>query len=154
MDGWESGVIRIHDSLKLYSGLTEEELKASSFYRENSTEVQKLTTGYTWYKFKSDASADGKAFYLALCFHQSRLVQASLALDGEEFPSSWDDWTEAGEMKRKLAHDEWLREQIAAAPQINRSKPYPYMEYRLPWGSIYSSYDPRSASASIGITFT
>ncbi|MFS0871879.1 hypothetical protein [Paenibacillus xylanilyticus] len=153
MDGWESGVIQVDDSLKLYSGLTEEELKASLFYKEKSTEVQTLTTGYTWYRFKSVASSGGKTYYLALCFYQSRLVHASLAMDGSEFPSSWDEWTEAGEMKRKAAHDEWLKQQISGTPQIVRSKPYPYIEYSFPWGAIYSSYDPRSASASIGFTF-
>jgi hypothetical protein len=53
----------------------------------------------------------------------------------------WDNWSEAQELLTKKRHDDVLFHTLGSAP------------YRYPWGEVFSTYDPRSGSASIGIHY-
>jgi len=52
-----------------------------------------------------------------------------------------DEWTEAGELQRKAAHDKWLRQELGKPP------------YRYAWGSIDSEYDAKGCVSEIILTY-
>jgi hypothetical protein len=62
-----------------------------------------------------------------------------LPQDGDS--GSWDDWSEKKERARKKSHDRWLKTLLGSPP------------YEYPWGAVTSSFNPRSASSSIVISY-
>ena len=84
----------------------------------------------------------GEVFFVVLYFYGQQLESIDLANASQEFGTSWNDWSEEKEMKRKEAHDRWLISQTGADAR----------DYD--WGSIYSDYDPRSSGSSIVIRYS
>jgi hypothetical protein len=84
----------------------------------------------------------GEPFLVMLYFYGQKLESIELANSSEEFGTSWDDWSEAKQLKRKQAHDAWL---IA---QTNRAS------HRYDWGEIASGHDPKSGESSITIRYS
>src|SRR5262249_2532980 len=83
-----------------------------------------------------------KSFFVALYFYQGTVESIDLAIDSEEFGSSWDDWTEEKEMKRKETQDAWLVANTGSTSHV------------YDWGAVGSSYDPRSGGSSITIRYS
>jgi len=54
----------------------------------------------------------------------------------------WASWSEAHELLLQKRHDDILLRALGVPP------------YRYSWGEVLSTYDPRSASASIGISYS
>ena len=93
-----------------------------------------------------------------------RKVGVRLLFDGERFDgyrlwlvdarygTSWDDWSEEKQLAQRDAHDAWLVEMLG--PGLRRQTPGGMeLSYSLPWGDVWSAYDPRSAGSSIGVRF-
>src|SRR5690242_14743999 len=53
-------------------------------------------------------SIGNETFFVALYFYDQKLESVELAISAKEFGTSWDDWSEEKELKRKEAHDNWL----------------------------------------------
>lgn len=140
------------EELWIHPNMQEAELTGSGFYLKHAAELQDLKNGYLWHRL-GRVEWSGSSFHAMLCFHKSVLTALHLSVDGPEFPTSWEDWSEQAELTRKKRHDALLLEHFGKKPDTRRSRPYPYVEYRCPWGSAISSYDPRSASSSIGIHY-
>ena len=66
-------------------------------------------------------------------------IHLKISIDGKM--PSWDNWSEEGELRIKDMHDMWLKKNVGDPP------------YNYSWGTIYSTYDPRSASSSMGVRF-
>jgi hypothetical protein len=81
-------------------------------------------------------------FFVVLYFYGQQLESIDLAYSAEEFGTSWDDWSEEGELRRKQWHDDWLRRQTGYASHV------------YGWGEISSAYDPRSGGSSIIIRYS
>jgi len=81
-------------------------------------------------------------FFVVLYFYGQQLESINLAHSAEEFGTSWDDWSEEGELRRKQRHDDWLRGQTGHASHVYE------------WGEVGSDYDPRSGSSSITIRYS
>jgi hypothetical protein len=79
-------------------------------------------------------------FTVVLGFEDDALHSIRLS-DRAYASSSWDDWSEENELRRKKAHDAWLSSTLGAPP------------YDCAWGSISSLYDVRGGSASIVVTY-
>jgi hypothetical protein len=73
-------------------------------------------------------------------FFQECLTRLSLAIY-EPTSGGWNGWSEAQELILKRRHDDLLLRELGPPP------------YRYCWGEVFSNYDPRSASSSIGITY-
>lgn len=82
------------------------------------------------------------AFFVSVCFKNTNLIVVEISLQGDEFPTSWDNWSEEGERKRQREHDRLLQQHLSVKPSYRQTKPYPYMEYELNWGKISSYFDP------------
>ena len=84
----------------------------------------------------------GVTFYVTLYFFFEELESIELANASAEFGTSWDDWSEASEMKRKAAHDAWLIGQTGNA------------SHKYAWGEVFSDYDVRSGGSSIVMRYS
>jgi hypothetical protein len=86
-----------------------------------------------WESFRLRATcADGTPCGLVLYFHQGWLQQIQLG-------HLVDPAVDEREVLRM--HDRWLRRMLGEPP------------YAYPWGSVTSSYDPRSDSSSVVVTY-
>lgn len=59
-----------------------------------------------------------------------------------QFGSSWADWSEENELKRKAIHDAWLEKELGEPP------------YKFAWGTVASDYDARSGNSSIVVRYS
>ena len=84
----------------------------------------------------------GLDFYVVLYFYGQELEFIDMAHPAAQFGTSWDDWSEEKELKRKEVHDRWLIEQTGYASHVYE------------WGEIGSDYDPRSGGSSIIIRYS
>lgn len=84
----------------------------------------------------------GESFFVVLYFFGQKLEAIDLAHPGAEFGTSWEEWSEEGEQRRKAWHDQWLRGQTG------------YASHDYPWGAVHSAYDPRSGGSSIMIRYS
>lgn len=83
----------------------------------------------------------GLQLALDLRFRGERLEAVSLVYSAEEFGSSWSDWSEDKELKRKRIHDAWL---VSATGSASRS---------YEWGEIRSDFDAKSGGSKIVIRY-
>ena len=80
-------------------------------------------------------------WFTSLHFHNDTLWQVSMAIGGAEYGSSWSDWSEEKENKRRLRHDAALTQWLGPEP------------YQFPWGKIWSGYDGKGGFSSITVTY-
>ena len=95
---------------------------------------------------------DGKALGVQLHFEGDRLYGYSVSLADPRYGTSWDDYTEEKQIAKRDAHDAWL---VASLGQGTRepSPRGPELRYALPWGDVWSTFDARGGSTSIGVRF-
>lgn len=153
MSDWIVGELDITQERAIYPTLSLEQLLASQWYSDYFTELRDMQNGYVWYSFQN-VPISSHVFSVSLLFQSSLFHMTMMSISHPKYGQSWDDWTEAKELQRKQEHDALLRQELEREPDVRRSKPYPYIEYKVAYGSISSSYDPRSASSSISITYT
>ena len=110
-----------------------------------------LPAGWTHVYFGS-GDPDGNAFGVALHFDGDRLYGYSVSLADPRYGTSWDDYTEEKQFAKRNAHDAWL---IASLGEGTRepSPRGPELRYALPWGDVWSTFDARGGSTSIGVRF-
>jgi hypothetical protein len=84
----------------------------------------------------------GETFLVTLYFYEQKLESIDLVNSREEFGTSWNEWSEEKQLKRKQAHDAWLIQQTGNASHI------------YAWGEIGSSNDPKSGGSSITIRYS
>lgn len=94
------------------------------------TETVIVTEPYPSYSL-GEQTIFGSRFLVVLYFHGERLESINLAYRGKEFGTSWADWSEVSEMRRKAWH----------------------AAHDYAWGVILSDYDSRSAGSSIVIRY-
>ncbi|WDF52121.1 hypothetical protein PQ460_06830 [Paenibacillus sp. KACC 21273] len=153
MSNWIAGELEVNQERAIYPALTLAQVLQSQWYNDYFTEIRDMNNGYVWYSFQ-DVPISSHVFSVSLLFQNSVFRMTMMSISDPKYGQSWDDWTEAKELQRKQEHDALLRQELERKPDVRRSKPYPYIEYKVAYGSISSSYDPRSASSSISITYT
>jgi hypothetical protein len=84
----------------------------------------------------------GPTFSVALSFYAQKLEAIGLTDMAAEFGTSWADWSEEKEQKRKQAHDRWLIQQIGCRGRL------------YDWGEVRSYFDARSGGSSIVLRYS
>jgi hypothetical protein len=83
-------------------------------------------------------------FFINLYFDSKnilQLVDISMLDDDGSWPI-WENWSEEKELSRRERHNKWLEDNIGKN------------QYKYSWGSISSTYDPRSGASSITINYS
>lgn len=102
-----------------------------------------------WRHYYLDAHAIGPSdFVVSLSFEYERFDGYHLASNDPAFGRGWDDWSEAKEMARREANDRWLLGQLGPPGSKGRATLYEFA-----WGTVWSSFDPKGGSSSIGVRF-
>ena len=84
-----------------------------------------------------------EAFAAQLYFYNGQLSLITFSSTREEFGTSWTDWSEELEGRRKKFHDEWL-----ASTLQGRGEPYLFS-----WGEIASLYESKGGGSCIVISY-
>jgi hypothetical protein len=106
-----------------------------------STAVVISNPPYATYRFIESVELDGMPMLLHVSFERGVLRHVSVSVSPEGSGRDWSDWSEAGEMRKKVLHDTILAKAYGSPP------------YNFSWGTISSSYDPRGGSSSIAIRY-
>ena len=135
----QNGFIEIaNKNFAIKKNLTEEEFIKSSLF---SDVLNKDDYGYKRYFIKPQIICNAK-FVISLIFNTDGvLYMTNLGLQMNDSLPSWETWSENDEIQKKELNDKWLEKNVGKPP------------YTYPWGSISSSYDPRSGSSSITIVY-
>jgi hypothetical protein len=96
--------------------------------------------------------ADGDHTWMIIVrFAGGKLAQITFLADDAAFGSGWDDYTEKKELARRAVHDAFLVRSLGAA---HRSDDEHFIkEWKLPWGGVLSTHDPRGGSTDVQILF-
>lgn len=94
-------------------------------------------TGYCWLYF-NDCSFERKMFSVALCFREEHLFSIEFSMN--ERQTSWEDWSEAYELKTEKYYKQWISSQIGEAHSFD-------------WGSVGAHYDRKGGSTFMWVTY-
>ena len=81
-------------------------------------------------------------FTVTVYFYNELLESVSMSSVIDELGTSWTDWSEQKELKRKEIHDTWLKNLLGRASS----------HYK--WGEVWSGYDPKAGFSSIEIRYS
>ena len=84
----------------------------------------------------------GLVFNVTVYFHDELLESVSMNSVNDELGTSWSDWSEEKELKKKEIHDAWLKNLLGRASS----------DYK--WGEVWSGYDSKTGSSSIEIRYS
>lgn len=94
-----------------------------------------------WCSYAARAFAvDGRPWKLSARFHGQTLWRVELVAIGDEFGTSWDDWSEAREQARRRFQDRWLTQVLGPGRTF-------------PWGTVGSVFDARGGGSSILVDY-
>lgn len=85
----------------------------------------------------SPAEWQDKRWQVTVCFVGEQLDSVHIMADAPEFGTSWSNWSEEQEMKRKKYHESILKPEIGSTPQT------------FTWGTVQSPFEPRGGMSSI-----
>ncbi|ROI03833.1 hypothetical protein EGI16_10290 [Chryseobacterium sp. G0240] len=149
----ENGIIELESSaIQLYKGMRLDQLKQTDFYKVNYHNMWDVKTGYFWYYFKT-VEVKGYQLHFSLCFFEDQLHSLHMNTWESSDAKDWNEWTEEKEMQVFYRNNKFLTLLLGIPPTRKKKTPYPSVSFRFPWGSIWSVYDPRSASSLMGISY-
>lgn len=106
-----------------------------------------LIVNEPWHSWRLVERIGGLEFSLAVFFEGERLRMLMLVLRDSRYGASSDDWSEEKEKARDAAHQRWL------AVQLPGSRADAGGQRKLPWGTVWAGYDPRSDGSSIMVRY-
>ncbi|MDR1180757.1 MAG: hypothetical protein LBL13_02100 [Bacteroidales bacterium] len=143
IDTVNGGLHLVDKNFTVCSNLTKQEFISSSLYGDVEREHRNDSNDETYVRYYLKPQRIGEnRFVLTLIFEPSGMIcMALLHMLIDDIPLSWDEWSEAKELERKMKHDELLKNAIGNPP------------YKYSWGLISSNYDPRSGSSNIALNY-
>jgi hypothetical protein len=103
--------------------------------------ASRLAGGGSWQSFDVGKHTIGEAlFSVTLRFDGEKLSMVSMAMTDANEPDD-DAWSEKAAHAAKKRHDHWLAKALGSPP------------YEYEWGRVESTYDPRSVSSGITVTY-
>lgn len=120
-------------------GLIYPDLTEDAFLSSVGLKAEENILNGDYHSFDIESLVIGKTNFAArIFFKQGQLWMLSLYLvDG----SSWSNWSEEEEMRRKAKHDEFLNQELGNPP------------YVFSWGKVESIFDRKGGSSSIVINY-
>lgn len=145
-------IILLDNDISINKNLEKKQVIQSILYKDYLNSTQDMENGYFWLRF-NPINLFGVQIKISMCFKEENLFSVNMYIIGSDFPTSWYDWTEEGELKRKKLHDVFLKEIFQRKPDKNIRKPYPSTCFNFKWGEVCSIFDIRSGSSSISIKY-
>ncbi|AZA93113.1 Uncharacterised protein [Chryseobacterium nakagawai] len=149
----ENGSLKLIEfNTQLYKGMLLEQLKQTDFYKEKYQNRWDVKTGYFWYYFKT-IEVESHQLSFSLCFLGDQLHSIHMHTWEKTDAKDWNEWTEEKEMQVFHRNNKFLSLILGVPPTQKKKTPYPSCTFIFPWGSVWSVYDPRSASSFMGISY-
>lgn len=136
---------------KLYKGMQLEELKNTDYYKAKFNSFRDVQTGYFWYSFDT-FSWEGYQIHISICFYGDKLEHFHINTWEDTDAKTWDDWTEKKEMAVFERNNSFMRK-LSGEKGNKKKDPYPQWNAVFDWGTLWSVYDPRSASSIAGLSY-
>ncbi|HEY2580847.1 MAG TPA: hypothetical protein VGI43_03525 [Mucilaginibacter sp.] len=108
-------------------------------FKPNDIEVRDVKTGYIHYTIR-DINLKNYYFYFSLCFFGDKLARLTFGFKDQPGMLSWDDWSEAKEIQRKVEYDHWLNDEIGTLRTF-------------PWGTIVTFFDGKGGGSGIVLRY-
>ena len=106
-----------------------------------NNKIWDVKNGYKWIYFK-DIIIDDLFFYINVCFHDEKLFSIDFFFTEKKLKkTSWDDYNEDAEIKKKDLYEKWLIQTIGKKRDFE-------------WGKISAYFDPRGGSSSMYIKYS
>lgn len=99
-------------------------------------------TGYEWL-YLHKLSLGGHPAHLSLCFEHHRLEMANF---GVSLPGAREGWPGAPEIEAEITFVRQILSEMVGLDPLKSS-------LALPWGSVWSDYDPKADIASSGLRY-
>jgi hypothetical protein len=129
--------------------MTEIELQNTKFYKILK-DIRKFENGYSWFDFNSFQFKNWKIL-LQICFKNSLLNTIELTTIEDNDSKTWNEWSEKEQINIYKRNSQFLKEILLK--KGNESKDKRLIEYDFEWGSVYSTFDKKSASCNIGVKY-
>jgi len=99
-----------------------------------------IKNGYKWIYF-NNIEIDRLFFNISVCFYNAKLFCIDFGFtDKQEKNTTWDNWNEKEELKRKEIYEKWLTKSIGNKRNFE-------------WGKVGAYFDPRSGTTSMSIKY-
>jgi len=154
-----TGTITFPNGLMITTELAKAGFEKSAYF-DQATPYDHGTLPFQWY-WLHVGQLDGHVLSARMCFYSDRLVVVEVTADFySPNQEKWANFSYEIESQTKAFYDQLLRNQLGK-PHKRVSLPLgqnqPVLDYRLEyrykWGTVWSSYDSRAASSSIGIRY-
>tara|TARA_B110000240_G_C13228293_1_gene337734 strand:- start:159 stop:581 length:423 start_codon:yes stop_codon:yes gene_type:complete len=134
-----NGHIRLNDSLYLEPNSSFKIIERQKL--GELQEIRDMGNGYKWLDIKN-IQIDNQYFIMSLCFLKEKLSQITMVTNDKPFDlnSGWDSWSEKAGKEKLKKFEKWLNKELAKERKFN-------------WGEVWTDYDPRRGSSSIGIKY-
>jgi hypothetical protein len=130
-----TGTIKLNDGFEINQNLSR-----SKFIHSAQGKIsQAIIKNNPWYSYSLLASDEGIVFILS--FKSELLTNINISMCSKEFGSNWSDWSEEKEKSRKVANEQWLKN--------NNIEP----DRKYPWGKASSFHDRKSGDSTILVEF-
>ncbi|MDM1508968.1 hypothetical protein HX082_06105 [Myroides odoratimimus] len=136
---------------RLYKGMQLEELKQTDYYKAKYDSFRDVNTGYFWYGF-NHFDWEGYQVRISICFFGDRLESMYIYTSDDRDAKTWDDWSEKKEMEVFERNNSFMRK-LSEEKGKKKNSPYPQWSIAFEWGTLWSVYDPRSASSISGLSY-
>lgn len=106
-----------------------------------SQAVEDRATGWQWLIVRN-VPVDQRYFILYFGFYQDQLRNVRLVFSPDQYApnSSWEDWSEQGELTVLRALRQWLHSELGR-------------EGAFPWGTVTADYDANGSSSVVTIHY-
>jgi hypothetical protein len=127
--------------LTLESGLVLSPLLTRSVFLSspNGARAKRIVDNAPWRSFRFEENEESLA--VIVFFKGETLESVQITVTGPELGTSWENWSEEKELKRKRANDQWLIGKGLVPDKI------------YSWGTVWSGYDRKDGSSSIIIRY-
>lgn len=136
IDKLNGGINITENKFVINCKLTKSDFISSILFDEATS---KEVNSYTHYYLKPK-NIENVKFQINLIFNPNGKI-LNVFLGIYETDNPWENWSGSHELKRKELHDKWLEENLGNPP------------YDYSWGTVSSTYDPRSGSSTITFTY-
>ena len=134
----ETGSIRISQGFAIDPGLCPREIDQSLIIKRDTWDDKEA---HRWTILSLHPfSHNLREIHSTLRFCNDTLFSADFAIDDDRFGTSWSEWSEDKELKRKEEHDRLLNEVLGSKREFY-------------WGTVWSVFDRKGACSLFGVNY-
>lgn len=135
----KTGYIILSDIIQIKHNDSQQEILSLNIGQSNKQ--WNHNNDWAWLQ-ENNVFVDGKYFIFQFGFFKDKLKEMLLCVSNDKFnlENNWDNWSEQKELANLENYKEWLKNELGTQKDFD-------------WGTVWTLYDARSGSSSIGIRY-